>query len=175
MTEILRATGLGFAPTGIPEPVLEAARARGKAVHYGLEALVYEYDHPALTAPALAGYFDAFKKFVAESGFKAERAEFEVTHAAWRYVGHPDLLGYLLGRRAILDAKTGDDTGVEYQLAAYRAAWNEEHPTERVEIIAALKLNDDGTYRLREIEIAEAERVWFAALTIYRAQPRRHP
>ena len=170
VTEILAATGLGFDPTGISAPVLEAARLRGELVHAGIEALVYGYEAPALTDPIAAPYLDAWRKFLAESGFKAERAEFEVAHPAWRYQGHPAVLGWLLGKRIILDAKTGDQTGVAYQLAGYRAAWNAEHPTEPVEAIAAVKLNYDGRYRFHEIEVPAAERVWLAAVTVFHAQ-----
>jgi hypothetical protein len=34
-------------------------------------------------------------------------------------------------------------------------------------------LREDGTYRFREIELAPATQVWLAALTVWRAQPRR--
>lgn len=169
VTDILRAVGLSLPPPGSASD-LERARRRGATVHAAIEGIVYGFDGPM--TPEAAPYIDAYRKFVAESGFKAERAEFEVMHVAWGYQGHPDLLGWLLTKRIIIDAKTGDEAGVAYQLAGYRAAWNEQHPTEAVEAIASLKLNDNGTYRFHEHDLAEAERVWFAALTVYQVQGR---
>jgi hypothetical protein len=171
VTEILRATGLAGDFSRIPVPVLEAARVRGVAVHEAIEALVYHYEGEPLAADEVP-YVGAYERFVKDSGFDPIACEIEVIHAAWGYRGHPDLVGWLVSKRAILDVKTGDQTGAAYQLAAYRLAWNAEHPTEPVEVIAVLELRDHGDppYRLHEIESAGAERVWLAAMIVFQAQ-----
>ena len=92
---------------------------------------------------------------------------------AWRFIGHPDLLVWLNGLRMLIDVKTGDSTGAEYQVALYVVAYNEQHPTERITAAAVLHLRDDGTYRLVEVELPGAERVALCALVVYQAQQRR--
>lgn len=173
VTAILQSVGLGPDLSRIPEDVLETARDRGTAVHAAIEAITYGYHDAESVPPAIAPYLDAYQKFVAESGFEAKYAEIEVTHPTWRYRGHPDLVGFLLGRRVILDAKTGGAEGVEYQLAGYRMAWNAERPTEPVDAIASLLLRRNGTYRLVEHSAAEAEPVFLAAATVFYALKRR--
>jgi hypothetical protein len=173
VTQILSAAGLapdfGFAA---PD-VLEAARARGTAVHAACEAdhYGYEVDLPSEAAP----YLDAYRKFVAESGHEPLISEFEVVHPGWGYVGHPDRLGWLVGRRTILDWKTAESVDLAYsgrQLCLYRLAWNAQHPAEPVEATAVVQLKEDGTYRLHEIAPADYEQVALAAVVIYQARAR---
>lgn len=171
VTEILAAVGLGPDLSMVPPDVLAAAQKRGTAVHEAIEALAYGYLDEAAVDPAIAPYLDAYRKFLVESGHEAIASEVEVINPAWQYVGHLDRIGWLLGKRVILDFKTGVAlAGVEYQLAAYGAAWDAQHPTELVAGAAAVQLRDDGTYRFHEVEISAALPVWYAALTIYRAQ-----
>ena len=176
VSEILAAVGLGpdFGP--VPPAVLEAARARGTAVHSLIEAHHYGYlDESAITAE-VAPYYSAYLKFLAESGHEPTSSEFEVVHPAWHYVGHPDRLGWQLGKRGITDWKTGETVDLPAagrQLAAYRLAWNALHPTEPVEWLAVVQFKADGTYRFHEITAAEHEPVFLAACVVYRAQKER--
>ena len=121
---------------------------------------------------AVRPYLDAYDRFVRESGFRAERMEFEVRHDVWRYVGHPDILGWLNGQRILVDVKTGALGPVAYQLAAYRLAWEHQHPDAPIQAIASLALHDTGKYHFTEYERGESEAVWLAAVTVYRAQER---
>lgn len=173
VSEILREAGLGPDLSRIPADVLESARDRGAAVHAAIEALTYGYLDEADVTPIVAPYLDAYRRFVAESGYQAKYAEVEVIHPAWRYQGHPDSIGFLVGRRLLVDFKSGGAEGVEYQLAGYRAAWNFTHPTEPVEAVAALMLRRDGTYRFNEQSWIEAEPIWLACVTVYHARQRR--
>lgn len=174
VTAILEAVGLGPDLRVVAPAVLEAARHRGSAVHALIEAAVYGYIEPELIDPALAPYLDAWLKFVAESGFQAIAAEVEVRHPVWSYCGHPDVIGWLLGKRFILDVKTGDATGAQYQIAAYVQAWNAERPSETVVGGAVLHLREDGTYRWDEVTLPAAVTVWYAAVMVYRAQQEVH-
>jgi hypothetical protein len=173
VTDILRDTGLGPDLSRIPADVLESARDRGQLVHAAIEALVYGYLDEAEVAPIAAPYLDAYRKFVVESGYEAKYAEVEVVHSSWGYRGHPDGVGFLMGRRILIDFKSGGAEGVEYQLAAYRAAFNAQHPTEPVEAVAALMLRRDSSYRFIEHAWADAEPVWLAAVTVFKARQRR--
>lgn len=173
VTEILADVGLGLDVSRIPSGVLEAGRARGAAVHAAIEAIVYGYDGEATIPSEIAPYLDAYRKFVAESGYETIATEIEVVNTRWRYRGHPDSVGWLGGARIIPDWKTGDDTGSEYQLAGYRAAWNAEHPTELVTGIAVVNLRDNGTYRFTEISADEAEPIFLAAVIVFWAKRSR--
>jgi len=172
VTTILNAVGLGPDLSMVPPDVLTAAQQRGTAVHEAIEAIVYGYFDGAPDA-SIKGYLDAYQRFVAESGYTPIAAEFEVVHEAWRYVGHPDQIGWLGKHRILLDFKTGIADGVEYQLAAYAAAYNAQHPTEPVTAAAAIALRRDGTYRYHEVDVEEAKPVWLAAVTVYHARMRR--
>jgi len=171
VTEILTATGLAPDFGMVPADVLEAARARGAAVHAAAEGDHYGY--AVELAPDAAPYLDAYRKFVAESGHEPLVSEFEVVHAGWGYCGHPDRLGWLVGKRCLLDYKCTESPDLAYagrQLALYRIAWNAQHPTEPVESIAVLQLKSDGTYRLHEIAPADHEQVALAAVVVYHAR-----
>lgn len=170
VTEILRAVGLGPDFSGVDDAVLESARSRGTAIHAAIEADHYQYglDIPTEFAP----YLDAYRKFVAESGHEAVVSERAVIHPTWQYVGHVDRIGWLIQKRCLLDWKTGetvDLTAGAYQLAGYRCAWNAAHPTEPVELTAIVQLRKDGTFRYHDINAAEHEPVFLAAVTVYRA------
>lgn len=171
VTAVLEALGLGPDLSMVPPAVLELARQRGTAVHRAIEAITYGYLDGV--DPAIAGYLDAYRRFVAESGYQPQYAEVEVRHDVWRYVGHPDSIGFLGVHRVLLDFKTGDATGVEYQLAAYVMAWNHERPHERITAAGVVELRADGSYRYREVELDAALQVWQAAVIVYHAREGR--
>jgi len=173
VTDILRSVGLGPDLSMVPPATLAAALERGAAVHEAIEAWAYGYLTPDLVPPYAAPYFDAYLKFMAESGAELIAAEIEVVNATWGYRGHPDLVCWIGKTRVIIDAKTGADDGVEYQVVAYVDGWNAEHQTEQVVAGACLNLRDDGTYRLREIDLNAARPVWYGAVTVFHAQKRR--
>lgn len=168
VTRILAAAGLGPDYAMVPPAVLEAARARGSAVHEAIEALHLGYEYDLL--PEGAPYLAAYRRFAQESGFTPERVEFRVESTTWRYCGHPDVVGWLLGKRTMLDYK-GMDTvhlrSAARQLAGYRLAWNEQHPTETLDLCAVLQLKPDGSYRLHEVDAAAKESVFLAAVVVW--------
>lgn len=173
VTEILNATGLGPDLSHVPPDILAAALERGTAVHALVEAQHYGYLDEAAVTPELTPYLAAFRMFLAESKYEPIACEIEVVDTRWSYRGHPDLVGWLLGNRVVLDVKTGDATGGKYQVAAYGAAWTAERPTEPVKAGAILHVRADATYRFEEIEMAPALDVFHAAVIVHRAQQRR--
>ena len=174
VTHILEEAALG-PDFGAATPAdLEAGRRRGARVHAAIEADHYGY--PVDIPPAIAPYLDAYRKFVAESGHEPIASEVEVIHPAWQYVGHVDRVGWLLGRRAILDWKSGGPPDLKAagdQLSGYKLAWNAMHPGEPVEALGVLHLREDGTYRFHEIAGAEHEQVFLAAVVVYRTRKER--
>ena len=178
VTEILAAVGLGPDLFAIPPDVLATAQKRGRAVHEAIEALAYGYLDEAMLDPVVAPYLDAYRRFVADSGHEAIASEIEVRHPAWQYVGHADRIGWLAGGRVLLDWKSGERVDLDaagYQLAAYRMAWNAMHATEPVAAVAVVQLRADATYRFHELDAADYEQGWLAALVVYRAQKGQRP
>ena len=170
MTHVLEAVGLGPDLAMVPPVVLEAAKKRGVAVHEAIEAMAYGYFEDC--DAAIMPYLDAYKKFMAESGHTAIASEIEVAHPQWQYIGHPDRVGWMAKHRILIDWKTGAVEGAAYQIVAYVEAYNAQHPAEKVASGAVVALRDDGTYRFTEIDLSAARPVWYAALTVYRAQER---
>lgn len=176
VTHILAAVGLGPDLSGIPPAVLEIAAARGTAVHTAIEALAYGYFDAESVDLAIVPYLDAYHRFVKESGHEPIASEVQVVHRAWGYRGHIDRVGWLAKHRAILDWKavaTVDERASALQLAGYRAAWNASHPTEPVDLTGVVQLRGDGTYRFYDINAADHEQTFLAAVMVYLAQQRR--
>lgn len=173
VSEILAAAGLVQDFSLLPLAVVEPARIRGSNVHAAIEADHYGY--PMDLMPEGAPYLDAYRKFVAESGHQPLISEFLVQHPTWHYCGHPDRIGWLVGRRTLLDWKCTDGPDIPAagrQLTLYRLAWNAQYPTRPVESCAVVQLKSDGTYRLHEIIPAEHEQVALAAVLLYHTRHR---
>lgn len=177
VTTILDAVGLGPCFDGARAGDLEAALLRGQAFDRLVEAHHYGYEEEV--APEVAPYYEAYLKFVADTGHTPIKSQFTVRSARWRYEGHPDRLGWLQGFRCIPDWKcvaTVQKWPTMRQLAAYRLAWNEEHPGEPVALVCAVQFRPDATYRIHEFtkdDLARAESEFLAAVTVWHAKERR--
>lgn len=173
VTSILASVGLAPDYAAIAPETLQAAAERGSKVHALIEATHYGFAEPEDVTPDVAPYLAAYEKFVVDSGYQPIATEIEVRHPD--YVGHVDQIGWLLGRRLLVDFKTTSAIypSAAYQVAGYRMAWQHQHPKEPITALAVVQLRGDGTYRLHEVAIAQAERVWLAALTVYLARQRR--
>jgi hypothetical protein len=132
--------------------VLDAALARGQAVHHMCELYdLDDLDEGALTDD-LRGYLRAYQRFLDHCTPNWTAIEQPVFHKALRYAGTPDRLGELfwqgkLIRKADVDIKTATTDHVVWglQLAAYNGAIG-EHDRRRF----SLQLAKDGSYRMRE-------------------------
>lgn len=173
VSEILETVGLGPDLRHVPPAALEYGRIRGKAVHSAIEAAIFNYlDESSLDLEVIPR-LDAYRRFVKESGFEPTHAEIAVESATWRYRGHPDVVGWLNGRRVILDWKNGETVQLRpagRQLSAYRVAWNEQNPREPVDGLAVVQLKGDATFRFWEVSAAEHEPVWLAGLMVFHAR-----
>lgn len=172
VTEILSAVNLAPDLDDVPPEVLEIGRARGRRVHEAIEALTYGYFDPRQLEPDDEPYLDAWRNFLADSKYQPRYAEVEIKSLRWRYRGHPDNIGFIGAKRVLIDAKSGIATRVEFQLAGYVEAWNEERPTEPIHSALSVQLRRDRTYRLREHDMGEAVPVFQAAAIVYHAQRR---
>ncbi len=122
------------------------ARDRGSAVH--LAAMLHAHndlDEDSL-APDVAGYFGAYRRFIAEVKPQILATEIPVENRALGYCGTADLILTIHGRKGAMDLKCGvPDAWHALQLAGYvgclegvpLARWN-------------LYLKPDETYSLVE-------------------------
>lgn len=172
VTEILAAVNLGPDLSDVPDDVLELGRERGRVVHEAIEALTYGYFDPSTFPPEYEPYLDAYRNFLKDSGFEPKYSEIEIRSERWGYRGHPDLIGFIGTQRVLIDAKSGMAKRVQYQLAGYRIAFNEERPQEPIVSALSLQLRRDRTYRAREHDMTEAEPVFQAAVIVHGAQRR---
>ena len=118
--------------------IMELACERGKLVHKycvaELEGLfIPEYGE-------LEGYINSFRSLLP---VKLIRAEFEVKHEQFGYIGHPDMLVEWKGEKWLWDLKTSEVANKAWimQLAAYYYALPEELKPDKV---AAVRLKKDG-------------------------------
>ena len=153
--------------------VLELARQKGQAVHAMADLWakndLAEDKLPEWMKPVLAEWL----KFVDDTGLKVVASEKKVYHPIYGYAGAFDARATMRGMlgHGMLDLKrsfmAGKVTGL--QTAAYAEAENAEGYTRdtRVRWRAALKLREDGPYRLEIFDDANDFSVFLAALKHY--------
>lgn len=127
-------------------------------------------------------YFEAYLKFERDMGFELFDSEMRLANREWGIAGTLDLAGWLTiaGRRrfAILDNKSGPHRPRWHwaQLMGYRTIFNScasslgIGPQETPDYFGAINLLDDGTYRLRQIDLAQirdGQNAFNAALVCY--------
>lgn len=177
VTQILAACHLGPDLSSIAPAVLERARRRGTALHEAIEALTYGYLDRGALDEEIKGYLAGYERFQADSGYKPVVSEVEVVSTKWGYVGHADGVGWIGPERTMPDWKSVavlDVDSVSYQLAAYKLAWEEQHPKEPIKRLYGIQFRPDGTHRMHEVTtVAEATQVFQAAVLVYRARMRR--
>ncbi len=132
----------------VPPEVLEAACARGTAVHSFCAA--YARGIWAEKPPEIAGYCDSFRAWFDRYVIEALSIEEEFVNLEWGYIGHPDLIVKLGGVDiglvfAVIDNKT-PITHLriwECQLAAYFKAALKRFP--ELKRAGSLQLSRDGS------------------------------
>jgi hypothetical protein len=162
VTGILRESGL-IDFSHIPSATLEAARARGTAVH---QAIHYfnegdlDVDAFRREYPECVGYFNGWVRFCHERRFEALVSERRIASRLHRIAGTLDCLGVLDGQAVLLDFATGNpaESAKDLQTAGYlllAQEWSSEdgllhsffarHPVVRRYAVA---LRADGTFRI---------------------------
>ncbi len=154
---------------GVPEHVLDAAAERGRAVHLATEF----YDEGDLDEDALheslRPYVDAWKRFRLETGFEVTHSETLVYSQRHRYAGTLDRIGILHAKRTLLDIKTTVVMmpATALQTAAYKTAFESQHPDEPIEQRVSVQLRADGTYRLHRYDDPTDFAVFLSALNVH--------
>ena len=153
VTQAIRETGL----MGDTSFYTEQARDRGTAVH----AMVEYYDQgdldEATLDPALAGYLDAYRRFLVDYEPAWQLIEAQRADTTLRYAGTVDRAGRLKGVKhpVVLDVKSGSpEAWHAIQLSAYKHL---EAAELGAALIAryALYLSPDGSYRLVPLPLAD--------------------
>lgn len=149
----------------IPADVLERKRQIGTAVHLAIELhLLNELDPDSLDEACIP-YFDAFLKFMSESGFVVEHSERQLYSEKYRFAGTADLAGtFPKTGPALIDTKC---TATLYPTVGPQvAAYAELAGTPRIKRYA-LQLCPDSTYRLDPLEDKGDWSIFHAALTLH--------
>ncbi len=141
---------VGFGPDfsrANPDDVKRGQR-RGTMVD---TALVYHYEDDldeSSLHPSIRGYFNGALKFDRECPGKIVAIHPKLGNASLGVAGTPDLIRFIRGHRAVLDWKTGVDNPLQTWM--YMMLWNLKYPKRPCYERYGLKLNADGTYRLKE-------------------------
>ena len=146
----------------------EYAMALGSAVHRACEL----WDNGTLDEERLEDsirpYLDAYKRFIAESGFEPVLIEQQIYHPDYLYAGTIDRVGILNNKHVLLDIKSGSPhPATELQLAGYHELLHVSvvDDPERAYI---LYLANTGRYNLVPMEPRKHIATFLAALNVYR-------
>jgi hypothetical protein len=181
VTQVLEDVGI-IDYSYIPWPTRQMALARGSAVH--LATQFYDegdLDEGTLTVE-LAGFLEAWKRFLDETGFVIEANEHRGYVERYGYAGTLDRVGRferMVGLRlkidgpVLLDIKTNDAPWwVAIQTAAYAAFFPDPGSYRRI----AVELHGDGTCGVIEFPCADWQRdynLFLCALSVYQAKRRQ--
>lgn len=156
---------------GVPTDVLEAARARGTAVHAATQ-----YDDEGeldmdTVDPLIRPYLEAWRLFRYQTSFEPIANEGRVYHAQHRYAGTFDVVGrFGAGKLVLIDKKSGESVPLSAgpQTAAYAEAWGGERIAKRY----VVQLRADGQYSLIPYTSTDDLQCFLAHLSIYRWKER---
>ena len=158
----------------IPADVLETARQKGVAVHKMVE-LDAKGDLDEDTLPEwMRPVLDKWREFVRDTNFVVFNSEHRVYHPQYRYAGTLDLFGHMGPEKqyVLIDVKRSFMAGavIGLQTAAYQAALTHDtHSTIAARAKRyALRLNENGPYRLELYQNQNDWNTFLALLTIHR-------
>lgn len=156
------------------QAIIDAARARGTAVHELCEA--YDYGTPEEVPTELAGYVKAWMDFCRDYRPEWLYIEHQMYSKDFEFAGTCDRIGIIDGKKAIVDIKTtaSMDRASKVSLAAQLYGYNVLH-NYGAETGIGVQLKKDGSYTVHDIKtIAEkllpltgAERIFFNCQDIY--------
>lgn len=141
----------------------EYARDRGSYVHQAIEYYLRgELDEDSLD-PAILPYFDAWKRFEADTGFVPDDIENALASDLYLLAGRPDLIGKVNGTMAVIDIKTSASVAPaeRLQTAAYELLYGK--PLKRF----SLHLTGTGKYLLTEFKERQDRHFFLSCLSVY--------
>lgn len=144
------------------------AADRGSRVHAACAAL--DWGAEAEEAPDIAGYLTAYRRFLRDYRPDWTGIEYTAGSLSLGLAGTLDRFGYLCGRSAIVDLKTGARLYRPYlraQLTGYRRLLAEAVPAFTSPLLYALQLTKEGTYTL--LEVPPDDQLLDACIFLHRA------
>ena len=176
VTEILGAAGLGV-ELNISDTKLAYVLRRGTALHSAIELdLAGDLDESSVHDDIRAR-LDAFRKFAAAVALRPIATEIELSHPTWKFMGHPDLVGYVNDRVALIDWKSSVDPHAAHaarlQIAAYDELWRVTYLEQSIEDHLIIELRADGTFRVHPIDLGDGRQVFLAAVVCWYARKER--
>jgi hypothetical protein len=142
----------------------EEGRRRGEYVHLACHLHdMNDLDESTLD-PAIVPYYEAYVRFLRDTGFRVDESEVPDYQATYMYAGTLDKRGILNNKHTIIDLKSGAITpSVKVQLGAYwlfKGGYVDCY---------SLQLRPDGTYRLEQVkDVRQQGQIFLAALAVYR-------
>lgn len=138
----------------------EGARDRGRIVAVAIE--LHSKGELGTVPDGYQGYVDAWKKFLAETGFVPSSVEQPICHEHYGYAGTPDSIGrFRDGALTIVDVKTGADAShYALQTAGYGLMLCS------IPDRCCVFLSADGKYKMRPHKNPRDRDVFLAALKI---------
>lgn len=149
----------------IDRAVLDAAAARGTAIHFAIE-LYNAYGAIEISdeyRPYLNAYIDWFKEKQPTDIYEERR----VYHPTYWYAGTGDLICSISGETWLVDYKAVADLKkflIAPQLSAYAKAW-EAHGVQ-IDRAASLHLKKDGTYAFDEYPIQDSFNTFLECMSV---------
>lgn len=172
VTQILRCC---YDFSAVPRETLEYKRQIGTAVHKAVELWLRDDLVEDLIPAEWSGYFSAWRAFVRDCNLRpADFGDVErpLYHPTYGYAGTPDMTLCLNGKWSVLDVKTTTEIhpAVALQVAAYQRLLNVGVSKETRLIVDrhALRLTNDGTYRLDTYHDKSDWTAFLSFLTTYR-------
>lgn len=176
VTRILRAVGMTPAFAGVPTAIMDAAKARGTAVHLACQLDdENDLDESSLDDGTRA-YLHQYRTWKVFNKSQLIWWEKRLHHPRMPYNGQPDLFHWVSAARTLTDFKTSEDEDpcTVIQLAAYRELINEcwcpGNETGPVQSVMSLHLRKDSLPRVHvytEAELRDAWHDFVGALRVY--------
>ena len=154
----------------IPADTLEIARQKGIAVHKLVELDAKgDLDENALPE-WMRPVHERWRQFITETRFRMIESEFRVYSPTYRFAGTLDLFGFVHDEPAFIDVKRSFAGGaaIGLQLAAYQEAYCGQEKNGKRAKRFALRLNENGPYRLEPYTNPNDWNTFLALLTIQR-------
>lgn len=175
VTSVLK--DVGITPDfGMVDPdVLARAAALGRACDSMIEMDVLGILDVTSLDEELKGYYDAWKDFLACSGFVPTSVQELVYSPRFGYAGQLDMTGLCSSDDWLIDTKRVATVpfSARFQTVAYSQAWCEAHPGRKPPKRFALQLKKEGRKRWSLIPYTDDAgdlRVFASALTVYNAK-----
>jgi hypothetical protein len=154
----------------VEKELLEYKSDVGTKIHKTTELYDQGNLDEATLHPLLAGFLQAWKKFIKDYQFIPMHIELKRVHPLYKYAGMIDRIGTIIDGKTItqIDIKTGvHHHSYAIQSGGYTELYNYGKPKkEQIKRRLTVYLREDGMYEVKEYKSPNDIRIFLAALTI---------